>query len=168
MALAAEFGRDLGRDGEHQPEAEDQRQEIDVGAERAGGKRIRPEPAHHEHVGRGHRGLAEIGQDHRPAQRQHCADFATPRIFRCSRTGLDGSHWSVFRVRSRQNFLPDIADYVPDRVRNRSTAAPSERIFPPGQGAGAEEKVGQNVGNHSTSTIMAATRATLQILPDGL
>ena len=45
MAIAAELRRDHRRHRGDQADAEDQRREIEVGAERAGGEHAGPEPA---------------------------------------------------------------------------------------------------------------------------
>ena len=81
MALAAEFGRHHRRRRIHQAEAEDQRREIEVGAERAGGDACRARPAHHHDVGRRHRDLGEVGQNHRPAQRERRANLRRAKGF---------------------------------------------------------------------------------------
>ena len=125
MALAAELRRHHRRRRDHQAEAEDQRNEIEVRAERAGGDGVRPEPAHHQHVGRGHGRLAEIGQNHRPAELQHGADFRAPRIFRSARPGLDRRHvlacpFAVLR--------PGNAGRKPQLPRRDNTSA-RERAF---------------------------------------
>ena len=77
--LRAELARDHRRHRGDQPDAEDQEGEIEVGAERAGGERVRAEPAQHHHVGRGQRDLQEIGEDDRPRQRQRGAGLVQPR-----------------------------------------------------------------------------------------
>ena len=103
MAVAAEFGRHHRRGRIHQAEPEDQRREIEVGAERAGGKHAGARPAHHHDVGRRHRDLGEVGQNHRPAQRERRANLVAPRGFRRLHAGFDRRHFPVFQIAKRSN-----------------------------------------------------------------
>ena len=103
MAVAAELGRHHRRRCVHQAEPEDQRREIEVGAERAGGEHAGAGAAHHHDVGRRHRDLGEVGQNHRPAQRERRANLVTPRGFRRLRAGFDRRHFPVFQIANRSN-----------------------------------------------------------------
>ena len=101
VTVAAELGRHHRRGGVGQAEPEDQRREIEVGAERAGGKRVGAQPPDDHHIGRRHRRLREIGEDHRPGELQHRANLVAPRRFRGSRRGFDRRHVSNFQKAAR-------------------------------------------------------------------
>ena len=51
----------------------------EIEAERAGGERVRRQPAEHDEVGRGHRVDRDIGENDRPAERERRAELALER-----------------------------------------------------------------------------------------
>ena len=57
-------------------DAEQERGQIEVEAERAGGERARRQPAEHHEVGHRHHVDRDIGENDRPAQRKRRAELA--------------------------------------------------------------------------------------------
>ena len=80
VALGADLARDHRRDRGDEPDAEDHEGEIEVGAERAGGERVRRRASRASpRRSWSMRDLHEVGQDHRPGERQRGADLIPPR-----------------------------------------------------------------------------------------
>jgi len=82
MPMGAELDGDQRRGRGDQTHAEDEEREVEVHAQRTGGQRVRPEPAHHDDIGRGERDLRKIGEDERRREGKHSAKLACPRLVR--------------------------------------------------------------------------------------
>ncbi len=78
VSVGAELARQHGRRRQGQADAEDEEQEIEVGAQRARGERVLAEPAHHRDIRRLHRHLGEVGQDQRPGERGGRPELGRP------------------------------------------------------------------------------------------
>ena len=82
---------------QHQTKTEDHRDIIEIGAKRSGGMPVRAHPAQHHDVGCRHRDLGKIGENNRPAQREHRDDFITPCTLRHGILSCNHQHCSVFQ-----------------------------------------------------------------------
>ena len=100
MGAAAALGRDHRCGCRYDADAENHHREKEVGAEGAGGQRVRSEPPHHDDVRCVDRNLREICRDERPCERKRRSYLRVPEMPVRSECGEGGVHGASLKKRS--------------------------------------------------------------------